>query len=166
MSSSSLETPIHNYSILALPAYMTLAYSLHFVSIAVAKNFNLRGSWDQSNPRGTQNADVIRKRLSPERFRTYERVRACHANYFETMPTFYGAVILGNVARLPLGGKHGLNRFALSYLGLRVVHMVLYIGTDRGAMGGKLSYVRAPVFIYGLWMCMEVMFRAAKELVY
>ena len=50
-----------------------------------------------------------RKRLSPGQLQAYERARAAHTNCLENMPIFFSAIILGNIAKVPLKVTGGMN---------------------------------------------------------
>lgn len=74
-----------------------------------------------------------------------ERAEAAHQNCMETMPLFASAVILGNLAQLPVAT---LNVFAGSYLLLRVAYVVAYINISTH----KASRIRS-----GIWATSSIL---------
>lgn len=152
-----------NYSILALPTYILLTMIPHFYSLRLAKRHLPPSTpWDNSNPRGTLQLSALRRHLPPASLRKFERCRAAHQNAFENMPIFFAAVVVGNMAGIPLGGAGGMNVFAGAYMAMRVVHLALYVGID----GRRRSYLRSPVFVASVLLCMWMMVRSAGRMVY
>jgi uncharacterized MAPEG superfamily protein len=114
--------------------------------------------WDNRNPRSTTLKADLQKKLDARTFRAYERAVAAHANCMENIPIFATAVILGNMAKLP---REGMNTFVGAYLFVRAAHMHAYLVTDHVG----LSFIRGPLFTVGMGLCVNVMIKAARELV-
>lgn len=150
-----------NLSILSIPAFIFMALFPRFWSIRIATNGDMQ-RWDNRNPRSTTLRANLKKTLDASTFRAFERAESAHANAMENIPIFTTAVVLGNMAKLPLGGWDGMNAFAAAYLVVRALHMYAYIVTDRQSY----SFFRGPLFILSIALCVNIMVKAASELVY
>ena len=128
-----------NYSIYAIPA----AYILSFLPHCYA-NFLIiltnDGRWDNSNPRSAKWLAVVQKAVPPKVFARFERAEAAHRNGQENITLFASAIILGNMAKLPVGR---LNSFAALHFAFRVVFTLAYMYTENK----RLSYFRT-----GIWL--------------
>src|SRR5436309_16117630 len=77
-----------------------------------------------TNPRSSQWIDKLKKSVPAPVFAKYERCKAAHKNSIESMALFTTAVVLRNMARLPVGM---LNAAVGGYLALRVAYLAAYI---------------------------------------
>ncbi|KAI9829318.1 MAG: hypothetical protein M1819_006381 [Sarea resinae] len=151
-----MASPTHNYSIYAIPAYWVLSVLPHNYAIRTIKAAN-NGRWDNSNPRSSNWNASVQKSVPAATFARYERAEAAHKNGFENLPVFVGAVILGNMAKLP---PATLNAVTGAYLVSRIVYTLAYINVEQR----KYSLARTGIYLSGIFMCMYLIVRAGNVL--
>ena len=115
-----------NYSVFAIPAYLAITIIPHGYGQTIIKNANNQ-HWDSANPRSTAWNDTVKKAVPASTFARYERAKAAHANGMENFPLLIGAIILGNVAKLP---SSTLNTVAAAFLAMRLAYTYAYINTE------------------------------------
>jgi len=119
-----------NYSMYSLPAYFALSIVPHMYAIVLLTSNN-NGYWDNTCPRSADYNAKIQKSVPAACFTKYERAEAAHKNGMENLPLIATAVILGNMARLPVGK---LNMVTGLYLGTRVVYNLVYITVEKHSL--------------------------------
>lgn len=147
---------LYNRSILAIPAYWGLCWATHAAAINIATGGKAL-KWDNRNPRASGLKEKLQKRLTPEVYAKYERCEAASANGFENLPLFATAVVLGNMAKLD---QASLDKFAASYLVLRVIYFVSYTYTSKQ----EYTPIRSVLWISSALLSIGVIVQAAKVL--
>ena len=135
------------YYIVTLFPHLYAAYLLNSVGATL----------DSSNPYSTDALSLIKKKTPAKIFAKYERARAAHKNGMENMALFFGAVTLGNVARLEVGTLNGV---AWVYVGTRILYTAAYIGIS----SASLSRMRSLVWATGVGMCMYLIVKSGARL--
>jgi len=148
-----------NYSILAIPAFYTLAIIPHGAALYLATGGKL-DQWDNRNPRSTQMKEKLKAKLGNEQYAAYERAEAAHANSMENLPLFATAIILGNMAGFKKEGWKGLYGFAAAFLAIRTLHTIVYIGEKTQAA----SMARSGLWAAGTALCLNVITKSAFAL--
>jgi len=153
----------YNLSILAIPAYYTLAFLPHAYAINVATN-NKPLTWDNSAPRcaprSSASKAAIKEKISEEQYGRYERAEAASANAYENLPLFASAVIVANAAGLKRDRPFGLDAFVGAWFGARILHTLSYILiTDP-----KTSFLRTGIWATCVGLCFSVFGQAARVL--
>ena len=145
-----------NYSIYAIPAYWLLAMVPHMYGMQYVKNAN-NGRWSNVSPRSTKWGNTLEKSLPADVFATFERCEAAHKNSVENLPLFLGAIVLGNMAKLPAGTLNGV---AGTFLGLRVAYTLAYINTTNE----KASFARTGLWISSIVTLMYLIVKSGNVL--
>ncbi|GAA6018685.1 hypothetical protein JCM11491_001260 [Sporobolomyces phaffii] len=131
-----------NYSFYAVPAMWAVSIAPHFYAAALSEKSNDLPDFDNVSPR-----DFLRSVQNQEKqsavVKRYLRAEAAQQNSFEQWAIFAGAVIAGNVARLPV--KY-MNLFAGGYLLSRILYNILYINTTSASW----SNLRSVVYVGGI----------------
>jgi uncharacterized MAPEG superfamily protein len=149
----------YNLSILAIPAYYTLAFLPHAYAINVATNTKPL-TWDNSAPRSPAAKAAIKEKISEEQYGRYERAEAASANAYENLPLFASAVIVANAAGLKRDGPFGLDAFIGAWFGARILHTLSYILiTDP-----TTSFLRTGIWASSVGLCFGVFGQAARVL--
>ncbi|KAK7536085.1 uncharacterized protein J3D65DRAFT_627355 [Phyllosticta citribraziliensis] len=150
-----------NLSIAAIPAYYLLAQAPHAAALIYTTNGKV-SKWENVNPKGEATKTAINKKIGPQRYAVYERLKAAHANCMENMPLFIAAIVFGNMAGLhKVEGSGGLNWFAGSFLLARAGYNIVYA---LNATQGQ-SYLRTLFWLLSVGQCFRVLFTAASILV-
>jgi uncharacterized MAPEG superfamily protein len=76
------------------------------------------------------------------------------------MPLFASAIIVSNMAKLPVEGLTGINGFAGTYLLLRIAYNYVYVNATRN----KTSYIRTLLFVTSTLLCWRQFALAAYAL--
>jgi len=114
-------------------------------------------TYNNAQPRSTFSKDSSEKKgPSPATVLRAQRAEGASQNAIEGFALFCVANILANLAKLSVYHR---NLFAGSYLGLRVLFMILYIITTNK----KLSYARTLVFFAMVSECFYVIIRSASH---
>jgi uncharacterized MAPEG superfamily protein len=71
------------------------------------------------------------------------------------MPFFYGAIL---IAKLTGVNEGVLDKFAATFLAVRVVHTATYLAGSNQL----ISYGRSIVWYYSVWICIKIYLKAAK----
>ncbi|KAI9101787.1 hypothetical protein DFS34DRAFT_611538 [Phlyctochytrium arcticum] len=142
-----------NYSLYTLPAAVILAYVPHFIKGSVIKNAT--GKYNNQNPRSQ--LEKIEQKMSKEAFTKAQRCSAAHSNALEGFPVFASAVILGNMARLPIST---LNAYAVGYISIRAIYTALYVSQK----SEKTAAARSITWVAGIASCITLMIKAANVL--
>ena len=145
-----------NFSLYAIPAFVVLTLFPHAYALRIIKNANNQ-KWDNSNPRSTALKESARKSVPASVYARYERAEATHANSMESLPLLIGAIILGNMAKLPVST---LNTVAGGYLALRVAYIYAYINTETVSR----SAIRSVLWGTSLGSLLYLVVRAGNEL--
>ncbi|KAK7511648.1 hypothetical protein IWX49DRAFT_294364 [Phyllosticta citricarpa] len=150
-----------NLSIAAIPAYYLVALSPHAAALIYTTNGQV-SKWENVNPRAESTKTAINKKIGPQRYAVYERLKAAHANCMENMPLFVAAIVFGNMAGLhKVEGSDGLNWFAASFLLARTGYNIVYALNATQAQ----SYLRTVFYFFSVGQCFRVLFKAASILV-
>jgi len=149
----------YNLTILAIPAYYSLAVLPHMYAINVATN-NRPLEWDNRAPRSSEHKAAVKQEIGEEAYARYERAEGAHANALEQLPLFASAIIVGNAAGLPRKGVFGLDTFVGAWFAVRVLHTVTYIaGSTKQA-----AWIKTGVWAASLGMVFTVFGQAARVL--
>ena len=127
-----------NYSVYAIPVYYVHTLYSHVYATRILKKAN-NGQGNNANPRSVVWKENVKKAVPASTYARYERAEAAHANGMENLPLFMGAIILGNMAKLPAST---LNAVAATFLALRFGYTFAYINTESASK----SFIRS-----GLW---------------
>ena len=145
-----------NYSIYAIPAFVVLALFPHAYATRIIKNANNK-KWDNANPRSAALKENAKKSVPASIYARYERAEGAHANSMENLPLLIGAIILGNMAKLPVST---LNTVAGGYLALRVAYTYAYINTETIPYSG----IRTALWGTSLGSLLYLIIRAGNKL--
>lgn len=69
------------------------------------------GRYNNANPRGADALTAYRKSIPAAIYARVERAKAAHCNLMESAPFFVGAVIAGNMTKLPAGMYNAIGVF-------------------------------------------------------
>ncbi|KAF2791135.1 hypothetical protein K505DRAFT_377019 [Melanomma pulvis-pyrius CBS 109.77] len=146
-----------NLSIYAIPVYWVMALWPHALAAGILKSANARV--DNANPRGIETNSKVQKSCPSEVYARWERAEAAHKNLLENAPLFIGAVIVGNMAKLPTST---LNTAVGTYLGLRAMYIGLYLNiTSR-----KFALLRSINWAISIGVLFTVFVKAGNKLAY
>ena len=134
-----------NTSILTLPVFYFLTMVPHVYSVRLLSSHQPK-AWDNSNPRSVDAPDKYRKILGSDKYATYERARACHANGFEFFPFAAAAILSANYVGLP---EADINFWANTLVAIRVAYVWAYISISTK----KASYLRSLMFTASSGIC-------------
>ncbi|GAA5969851.1 hypothetical protein JCM3765_004595 [Sporobolomyces pararoseus] len=143
-----------NYSFYAVPAMWLASIGPHFYAAYLTKQSNDLPDFDNVSPR-----EFLKKVAGQEKqseiVRRYLRAEAAQQNGFESWGVFASAVVVGNLARLPV--KY-MNFFAGGYLLSRIIYNILYIRTTSAAW----SNLRSVVYVAGVGLISTTFVRAGN----
>jgi uncharacterized MAPEG superfamily protein len=151
-----MATSMTNLSLFAVPAYWILCLVPHNYAIGIMRKAN-NGMWDNTSPRSSNWDAKLKKSVPAEIFAKYERAEAAQKNSFENFPIFVGAILAGNLAKL---GSPLLNSFVGAYLGMRVLHTIVYVSVS----SNKYSFFRTAIWGISTLMCMGVYVKSGLAL--
>ncbi|SCZ98303.1 BZ3500_MvSof-1268-A1-R1_Chr3-2g06282 [Microbotryum saponariae] len=147
----------YNYSYLVgFPGAWLMHMSAHWYAAALTKQSKDLKFFDNRSPRAYLAKVTALEKQTPDQ-QKYIRAEAANANGVEAIPLFGLAIIAGNMARLP---AETMNRFVFTWLGLRALYNVLYIGTN----GHKLSFLRSLTFLGGILSTFNIFIKAGRVL--
>ncbi|GAA5942538.1 MAPEG family protein [Sporobolomyces koalae] len=145
-----------NYSFYAIPAMWATSIGAHFYAAALTKASNDLPDFDNVAPR-----DFLRRVQNQEKqsevVKKYIRAEAAQQNGFENWAIFAGAVIAGNLAKLPTSY---MNVFSSGYILSRILYNILYINTTSAAW----SNVRSVVYVGGIASLFTTFIKAGNAL--
>ena len=95
--------------------------------------------------------------MSSAQFGRFQRAEAAQQNGFENIGLYAAAVVIANVARLPVST---LNTATLYYLVSRAVYNLLYINVESLSM----SNLRTIVFLSGIGTIMTLFVKSGNAL--
>ena len=143
-----------NYSFYAIPAFFVLIQTPKVYAHLLIRDA-MNGKVENVNPRGEDNAQLLKKTLPRDKLAKYERAMAAHANGIENFSLLAAAVIGGNMARLD---PSTLNTVSGVFLALRVAYNVAYIHTTTRPWSG----LRSGIWISSVGCCLYVQFRVLR----
>ncbi|BGP19884.1 hypothetical protein JCM10213_008642 [Rhodosporidiobolus nylandii] len=117
---------VTNYSLYSIPAVWFLGIGVHWQAIFLSKSSKEIPMFDNVAPRDFQ-AKIRELAKTSKDAAKFLRIEAAQSNIFENIGWFAGAIVAGNVARLPASF---LNKVAGAYLASRVLFAVLYANTS------------------------------------
>ncbi|KAJ3017171.1 hypothetical protein HKX48_003685 [Thoreauomyces humboldtii] len=140
-----------NYSLYAVPGTLVLAYVPHLLKSSIV--LKATGTLDNVNPR--KQLEAARGRMTASSYDRAKRAEAAHANGMETFPVYAAALILGNLAHLPVDT---LNTYAAIFLGTRFLYNFVYVmNTTR-----PVAALRSLLWGAGVGSAISLMFQAAS----
>ncbi|KAI9726783.1 MAG: hypothetical protein M1828_000639 [Chrysothrix sp. TS-e1954] len=113
--------------------------------------------WDNLNPRRPDLKEGLSKTLTAEQYGEYERAEAAHYNSLENFPVFATAVVLANLARVPVPE---LNSFVLGFGALRFLHTIVYVKTSNPTY----THLRSAIYLSALGLALRTIWRAGRAL--
>ncbi|OAL56528.1 hypothetical protein IQ07DRAFT_9786 [Pyrenochaeta sp. DS3sAY3a] len=145
-----------NYSLYSIPLYWFIALYPHAYAAGVIKKSN-NNKWNNHNPRSRETNDHYKKAVPADVYAKYERAEAAHKNSMENAPFFIGAVLAGNFVGL---SPTTMNVICGTFVGLRILHTVLYINTTTQ----KNSHLRSFTWVASILLLIGAYVKAGNAL--
>ncbi|GAA5839021.1 hypothetical protein JCM11251_007855 [Rhodosporidiobolus azoricus] len=144
-----------NYSLYSIPAVWGIAIGVHWQAIFLSKRSKEIPPFDNVAPRHCV-AKMGELAKTSEDAAKFIRLEAAQTNIFDNLGWYAGAIVIGNVARLPV--KY-LNYVSAAYVALRVIYSQIY-----SVNGSKSSYIRSLAYLTSAGLTITTYVKAGNAL--
>ncbi|BGP03324.1 hypothetical protein NBRC10513v2_007055 [Rhodotorula toruloides] len=140
----------YNYSLLSVPAVWVLGISTHWHAILLSARSKEIPKFDNVAPRQFC-AKVAELTKASKDAREFLRTEAAQQNIFENIALYAAAVVVGNVARLPVSY---MNKVALGVLASRLAFVICYVKTEQEKYTPlrSLAYLASTLLTLGVFV--------------
>ncbi|BGP27511.1 membrane-associated, eicosanoid/glutathione metabolism (MAPEG) protein [Rhodotorula toruloides] len=146
---------VYNYSLLSIPAVWALGISTHWHAILLSARSKEIPKFDNVAPRQF-NARMGELAKASKDAREFLRTEAAQQNIFENIALYAAAIVVGNVARLPVSY---LNKVALGYLASRLAFVICYAKTEQE----KYTPIRSLAYLASMILTLGVFVKAGSN---